>query len=68
MNVEPSRLRSMPAGERVAIETRKLALDYMLKALEHLDNDADISPLVGTQLQLAIDRLESSLSGDTRIA
>ena len=67
MNVKPGRLRSIPGDERVAADTRTLALDYLLKALELLDNDANISPLIGTQLQLAIDRLKSSLSGDSRI-
>jgi hypothetical protein len=68
MNVKPDRLSPVPADERVAVGTQKLALDYMLKALELLDNDAAISPLIGAQLQLAIDRLKSSLAGGSRVA
>lgn len=68
MNIIPERLSPMPADERVAADTRMAALDFMLKALEYLDNDADISPLIGAQLQLAIDRLKSSLPAGSRVA
>ena len=43
--------------QEACTDTRKLALDYMLRALEQLDNDAGLSPIIGLQLQLAIDRL-----------
>ena len=62
MNVKPGRLRPTSAGDSAA-ETRKLALALMRKALELLDADPGISPLVGSQLQLAIDRLDTSRPG-----
>ena len=58
MNVKPFRLRR-PAVEGDS-DTRKLALDLMQKALALLDKDPSISPMIGAQLQLAIDRLISS--------
>ena len=56
MNVNPGRIRPTSTVEGVT-ETRKLALDLMRKALSLLDEDPTVSPLVGSQLQLAIDRL-----------
>lgn len=56
MNVKPGRLMRTCAVEGVD-ETRKQALEFMRKALELLDAHPSISPLVGAQLQLAIDRL-----------
>ena len=44
-----------------AEHARDLALDHMLAALAHLDSDPRISPLIGSQLQLAIDRLVASM-------
>lgn len=61
MNVEPGRLELTVANERGSGDTRRLALDYMVKALEYLDEDPRISPIVGSQLQLAIDRLSSAI-------
>jgi hypothetical protein len=60
MNSKSDRLGPIPAEASGAADTPKLALDCMLAALEHLDSDASISPFVGVQLQLAIDRLVSS--------
>ena len=62
MNVKPGRLRPTSAGDGAA-ETRKLALALMRKALELLDADPGISPLIGAQLQLTIDRLDTSRPG-----
>jgi hypothetical protein len=59
MNLKFGRLPRLSAVEGTA-NTRKTALEHMLKALELLDSDPSISHLVGTQLQLAIDRLLSS--------
>jgi hypothetical protein len=57
--------RSPPStGQVCAIaDQQRLALDHMLAALRHLDNDVGVSPFVGVQLQLAIDRLAASTSG-----
>lgn len=60
MNSKSDRLGPIPAGASGAADMRKLALDCMLAALEHLDSDPSVSPFVGVQLQLAIDRLVSS--------
>ena len=65
MNVKLSRLRRISAVDG-ATDTRKLALDLMLRALELLDSDPRVSPLVGSQLQLAIDRLAASESAGIR--
>ena len=62
MNVKPGHLRPTSAGDGAA-ETRKLALALMRKALELLDADPGISPLIGAQLQLTIDRLDTSRPG-----
>jgi len=62
MNVKPGRPRRISAVEH-ATDTRKMALDLMQKALELLDTDPGVSPLIGSQLQLAIDRLVSSKPG-----
>ena len=67
MNLEPGCLRPFSAEVRKT-DTRRIALDCMLRALEHLDSDGDISPLIGSQLQLAIDRLVSSCPGGSRIS
>jgi len=58
--------RSPPStGQVCAIaDQQRLALDHMLAALRHLDNDVGVSPFVGVQLQLAIDRLAASTSAD----
>lgn len=56
MNVKTGHLRPLSAVESVS-ETRNLALDLMRRALELLDKDPSIAPLVAPQLQLAIDRL-----------
>jgi len=57
MKSKPGQLSPVPENSGLIAGARKLALDYMLAALDHLDSDDDISPLVGAQLQLAIDRL-----------
>ena len=62
MNVEPGRLELTVANDGVSGDARKLALDCMVKALEYLDEDPSISPIVGSQLQLAIDRLSSAMA------
>ena len=41
------------------------ALTCMSRALEHLDSDARISPIIGAHLQLAIDRLRDNLPNGT---
>jgi hypothetical protein len=66
MNVKLGRLRRISAAEGMA-DKRRTALEHMLKALELLDADPSISPLVGTQLQLTIDRLLSSQPSSSRI-
>jgi len=65
MNVKPGRLRPLSAMESVS-ETRNLALDLMRRALELLDKDPSIAPLVAPQLQLAIDRLIRPCAGGSR--
>lgn len=60
MNGTPGCLRPISTEECITADPRKQALDCMLKALDYLDSDPDISPVVGAQLQLAIDRLTSS--------
>ena len=66
MNVEPARLRPTAGDKRQHDDARRIALDCMLKALEHLDRDANIPPIVGSQLQLAIDRLKPTISERSR--
>lgn len=66
MNVGTGRLRPTSAEECVNTDARKIALNCMLSALGHLDSDAGISPVIGSQLQLAIDRLISSMPDKTR--
>ena len=66
MNVESGGVRPISADEPEKADARGKALECMLKALEHLDSDGDISPVIGSQLQLAIDRLASSNSGSSR--
>jgi hypothetical protein len=61
MNVGSRDVRPISDEECATADARRLALDCMLAALEHLDSDAEISPVVGSQLQLAIDRLVSSM-------
>jgi hypothetical protein len=58
MNIKPDRLRRIRAVDG-ATDARKLALELMVEALELLDRDASINPLIGSHLQLAIDRLVS---------
>lgn len=65
MNVGTGRLRPTSTGECSA-DARRLALNCMLSALDHLDSDAGISPVIGSQLQLAIDRLISTMHDGTR--
>lgn len=67
MDVKSGRLRPISAEPKAA-DARKTALDCMLSALEHLDSDGSISPIIGSQLQLAIDRLISSMPGDLQTA
>jgi hypothetical protein len=62
MNVDPGGFRPRQGGGFEAADIRSLALACMVAALEHLDRDVNISPLIGSQLQLAIDRLSASLS------
>lgn len=64
MNVKTGCSRPIPVEPRAAADARKIALDCMMSALEHLDSDASISPIIGSQLQLAIDRLVSSMPGE----
>jgi len=61
MNVKPGRMRPNSAEQHLAADPREIALNRMLSALDHLDSDAGISPVIGSQLQLAIDRLVSSM-------
>ncbi|MCL6699698.1 hypothetical protein LZ496_13015 [Sphingomonas sp. NSE70-1] len=63
MKIKSDRLRRISA-EKDVLDTREIALDLMLRALELLDKDPGISPLVGPQLQLAIDRLAYSKPQD----
>jgi hypothetical protein len=62
MNIEQRQLPPVLAGGPVAADARKIALEYMLKALECLDSDAEISPVIAAHLQLAVDRLLASTS------
>ena len=62
MKVECERLQTLPADDENRGKARLLALDCMSKALEYLDSDPGISPIVGSQLQLAIDRLSAPVS------
>ena len=70
MNVKPGRMGPNSAGGAATADPRDIALGFMLSALDHLDSDAGISPVVGSQLQLAIDRLVSSMpsTGERLIA
>lgn len=70
MNVKPGRMWPNSAEQHVAADPRKIALGCMLSALDHLDSDEGISPVIGSQLQLAIDRLVSSMpsTGERLIA
>ena len=61
MNVGPGRFQPMVAQEDAGADTRNQALGCMLRALEYLDEDPEISPIIGSQLQLAIDRLSSAM-------
>lgn len=61
MNVESRHGRPISDEECGTADARSLALDCMLTALEHLDSDAEVSPVIGAHLQLAIDRLVSSM-------
>ncbi len=64
MKLKLGSLRRISAAKG-ATDTRKLALDLMVKALELLDKDPSISPLIGSQLQLAVDRLTYAEPEDT---
>lgn len=68
MKLEIARLRPMPAEESHAVDMRGLALACMSKALEYLDSDPSISPVIGSQLQLAIDKLWASMPSEPRLA
>lgn len=61
MNLEPGRIEPTMNDESVRDDARRMAFDCMVKALEYLDEDPRISPIVGSQLQLAIDRLSSAM-------
>lgn len=65
MNIGPGRLGPVSEEECVNADARRIALNCMLSALDHLDSDARISPVIGSQLQLAIDRLISSMPDGT---
>ncbi|HEU0310790.1 MAG TPA: hypothetical protein VFR36_06195 [Sphingomicrobium sp.] len=56
----------MAANEGATADARGLALACMSKALEHLDSDPAISPIIGSHLQLAIDMLWASMPGGPR--
>ena len=45
-------------------DAREAALSCMTQALAHLDSDAAIPPIIGAQLQLAIDTLRAATGGD----
>lgn len=45
-----------------AADARSMALNLMSKALGHLDSDCNIPPVIGAQLQMAIDTLWTSVS------
>ncbi len=62
MKIDPARVRPTAGDQRHRKDARRIALDCMLTALEHLDRDAEIPPIVGSQLQLAIDRLRPSIT------
>lgn len=62
MNVEPGCLEPTVNDEGVSGDARRMALDCMVKALEYLDEEPRISPIVGSHLQLAIDRLSSAMA------
>jgi hypothetical protein len=67
MHVESGRLRLMEVSEHHSADARKMALESMVTALEYLDSDVGISPIVGSHLQLAIDRLLASSSESSPI-
>ena len=62
MNVGPGRFQALVAREDRRADTRKLALDCMLRALQYPDENREISPVVGSHLQLAVDRLSAAMS------
>lgn len=47
-----------------AADARSAALQLMSNALGHLDSDASIPPIIGAQLQMAIDALWTSVCTD----
>ena len=48
-------------------DVREAALKCMSRALAYLDSDATIAPIIGAQLQLAIDTLRMTIDGDQTI-
>jgi hypothetical protein len=45
-------------------DARSMALNLMSRALGHLDSDSNIPPIIGAQLQTAIDALWTSVATD----
>lgn len=59
-NVGAGVAEQIGAGE--AADPRTVALGLMSKALDHLDSDGTIPPVIGAHLQSAIDALWVSVS------
>lgn len=66
MKSKSARSRPVVADEGATTDARGLALACMSRALEHLDSDPAISPIIGAHLQLAIDTLWASMPGGPR--
>jgi hypothetical protein len=56
--------RSCAIGEGPAGDARAAALALMSEALDVLDSDRTIPPIIGAQLQMAVDTLSASLSSN----
>ena len=56
-------VKSLPgsAADDVSVDTRQLALACMEEALQHLDSDATIPPIIGAHLQMAVDALRTNI-------
>lgn len=66
MSIEAGSL-SLATDDGDAVDAREAALACMRQALAHLDSDATIPPIIGAQLQLAVDTLRMMIDGHQTI-
>lgn len=57
----------LAADEGHYSDVREAALSCMVQALSLLDSDATIPPIIGAQLQLAIDTLRLAVDGQQTV-